>query len=216
MRLDLHAGTGALRLDEAGFDALVAATAPGGSPPAPVPAAVPAVAAVLADGRWRTALEVVHAATARLTLTVAGPDARLVHRGWVRPDGCVLLLAVHGDERQLVLHHPAFLAAGLVRLTRIRPRRLEHERSPVPLDAWTRDHLTTADPAIRQAALGAAGAGFAWRLELRAGDREQVLTAVDGSGGIHVHDPDAGVLLPTTNTAVFRVLSALVPVLAGR
>ncbi len=210
MRLDLHTATGALRLDRAGFDALVAATTPG----APTPA-VPAVAAVLADERWRTALGVVPGATARLTLTVAGPDARLVHHGWAHPAGCVLLLAVHADERQLVLLHPAFLAAGLVRLTRIRPRRVDHERSPVPLDEWTRGHLTAADPAVRRAALATVGAGFAWCLELRAGDGEQALVAVDGPDGIHVHDADAGVLLPTTNTAVFRVLAALVPALVG-
>ncbi|ABL83660.1 MULTISPECIES: hypothetical protein [unclassified Nocardioides] len=217
MRVDLDPGSGVLRLDDAGFAALVAATAPGR--PAPAAEVVPALAAVLADERWRVALEVVHGAMARLTLTVAGRDARLVHRGWVRPDGCTLLLAVRDEERQLVLQPPDFLAASLVRLTRIGPHRVDHARSPVPLDAWTRDHLTDPDPAVRQAALaaiGVAGAGLAWRLEVRAGDHEQDLTAVDGPAGIHVHLPDPGgdLLLPTTSTAVFRLLSALLPALA--
>ena len=203
MRLDHDPATGVLRLDPAGLDALTAG------------AAHPEVAAVLANEQWRAAVEDVRDPAATLTLVVAGPEARLVHRGWIRPEGCALLLGVHGDEHQLVRHHPSYLAASLVRVTRMRPRRLDGPRSPVPIDGWTRDHLVDEDPMIRTAALDAAGAGFAWRLDVSTGAGGQSLLVTDGAAGIHAYDADAGVLQPTTSTAVFRVLAAIVPALAA-
>lgn len=203
MRLDLDPATGVLRLDGAGLDALTAGSA------------YPEVAVVLAEERWRAAVEDIRDPAATLTLVVAGPGARLVHRGWIRPRGCALLLGVHEDEHQLVHHHPSYLAASLVRVTRMRPRRLDGPRSPAPIDEWTRDHLVDEDPAIRQAALDAAGAGFAWRLDVSIGVDARSLLVTDGGTGIHAYDGDAGVLQPTNNTAVFRVLAAIVPALSA-
>ena len=96
MLIEVDPDSGAVRVDEEGFEALRARADP--------------------------ALAVVDDPLVTLSLAVAGPEVRLRHRGWIDRDTATLLVGVRPDVFQVVNLPPAFLTAALVRLTRIRPR----------------------------------------------------------------------------------------------
>ena len=204
MLVELTAEADLLRVDRAGFDALVDAhrSPDGASPDAR------SVLAAIAGGPLGGALAVATAPRASLVLTVAGPDTRLVHRAWLSPAGCALLLGVHEDLFQLVPQHPAFLPAALVRLARLHPRRRTGTATPTSVDDVTVQALLDPDRSVRRATLAGLDATYAWRLR---GDDGPELTVVDGPSGVRVHVPETGTLVPTTNTAIYRLLSTVVP-----
>jgi hypothetical protein len=204
MHVELTAEADLLRMDRAGFDALVAAhrSPDGASPDAR------SVLAGIAGGPLDRALAVAAAPRATLDLAVAGPDTRLLHRAWLSPGGCALLLGVHEDLFQLVPQDPAFLPAALVRLARLHPRRRTGTASPTSVDDGTVQALLDPDRSVRRAALARLDATYAWGLR---GDGGPELTAVDGPSGVRVHVPETRTLVPTTNTAIYRVLSTVVP-----
>ena len=147
---------------------------------------------------------------------MAGGSVRLEHRGWVGPDLAVLLAGVHAGrgphlgpdegEWRLLSMPPAFLTSGLVRLTRIRPRRDVGQ----PLAGAWDDDLVSADEPRRRAALAALGADFAWRLRATWRGGNRLLHAVDGARGLHLADV-SGRLGRVSNTFGYRVLSTLLP-----
>ncbi len=196
---DLAAGT--VRADDAGVAALLAAA--GGEPR-------PEVADALGDGRLAAALPVLADPLVRVSLVVASSDVRLEHRAWVSPDHLVLALGVRPGLVQLHAQDPAYLTAALVRLTRMRPRRVE-ERPEVAFPTERLPELVAEDGGVRAPALADAGADLAWRLEARWHDGERLLTAVDGRHGVRLADPATARLRPVSNTVAYRVLSTLLP-----
>jgi hypothetical protein len=208
MRVDLTPEADLLRVDRAGFDALLAAQR---SPDAAAPEVLSVLTAI-AGGPLDRALAVAAAPVASFVLTVAGPDIRLVHRAWLasspEASGCALLLGVHEELFQLVPQDPAFLPAAIVRLARLHPRRRTGTATAVAAEDDTVGSLLDPDPAVRRPALDRLGAGYAWRLTC---DDAPDLTVVDGRAGVLVHVPADGALVPTTNTAIYRLLSTLVP-----
>lgn len=170
----------------------------------------PELVPLVATGGLEPMLRAVGSPAATLTLTVAGEDARLVHRGWLVPGTAVLLLGVRAGLFQLQTQDPSYLTAALVRLIRMRPRRLG-ERSPLPMPGAGTGALTDADDARRRAALAEVTADFAWHLELAWPGGLRTLTAVDGDRGLHLADPVGGQLTPVSNTFVYRLLSTLLP-----
>jgi hypothetical protein len=198
------------RLDGAGVSALLAAARD-----EPVD---PEAAVTLASGRLDAALAALADPLVSLELVVAGGSVRLAHRGWANDDLVVLLAAVHapaagpegGGEWRLLTMPPDLLTSGLVRLTRIRPRRDPAE----PLAGAWRDDLVATDPDVRgraRSALGLPESGFAWRLQATWPTGERLLRAVDGPAGLHLADPAGDDLQRVSNTFCYRVLSTLLP-----
>jgi hypothetical protein len=204
MLVELTAAADLLRTDGAGFDALLAAR---DSPEDAAPDVRSALTA-LAGGPLDRALAVAAAPAVSFVLTVAGRDTRLVHRAWLDGSGCALLLGVHEDLFQLVPHDPPFLTAAFVRLARLRPRRRTLTPTPAPGDDDTVRALLDPDAGTRRTALDRLDAGYAWQLR---GGEGATLTVVDGRSGVRVHAPGTATLEPTTNTAIYRLLSTVVP-----
>ncbi|NYD40533.1 hypothetical protein [Nocardioides panaciterrulae] len=208
MLLETDPAGGAARLDAAGVAALLGAAR--GEP------AAPEATVALASGRLDAELALLGDPLVALELVVAGGSVRLAHRGWVGPELAVLLAGVHAEgggqeggqegEWRLLSMPPAFLTAGLVRLTRIRPRRDVGE----PLAGAWHDDLVAAEESARRAALDGLGADFAWRLRATWPGGERLLHAVDGAHGLHLADA-SGRLGRVSNTFGYRVLSTLLP-----
>lgn len=200
--IDLSPSPGAVRLDPAGFDALLdAARNPAAG------AAAEATEALTND--WLDGImKVILDPAAELRLVVAGPITRLDHRGWLADGVLVLLLGVRPGLLQLMETDPAFLPATLVRLTRMRPRHLP-ERVPADFPAARLDELVTHDARMRARALADADASFAWRLDLTMDGGKRTLTAVDGDRGLRFAYPEEQRLVPVTNTVGYRVLSTV-------
>ncbi|MGH3412274.1 MAG: hypothetical protein ACRDPH_04245 [Marmoricola sp.] len=194
-------GRDVVRLDDAGFDALLAA-ARGESDPSPQSTAV--LARPELAGPITAALEPV----VELSLVIADTGLRQVHRGWLNLESGLLLLAVRGDERQVLSCPPAFLASMLARLVHLGPRKVG-ARGAQPLTDEAVSDLCGDNDVERQAALAATDARYAWQLTAswEGGGRE--LIAVDGDDGLYVAT-DKG-LEPTTASVVYRALTALLP-----
>lgn len=194
--------SGALRLDDDGLAAL--------DSPSPAPEH-PDLRAALASVPVRAVLAARQAPLASLDLVVAGPDSRLDHRVWVDEQWAGLRLQVRAGLHQLMAVPPGHLTAGLVRLVRLRPRRVD-ERADVPFPRSRLDDLVATERTLRTAALADAGAELAWRLEVGSADGGQVLTATDGAGGLRLAEAGQDVLRAVSNTAGYRILSTVLPV----
>jgi hypothetical protein len=194
--------SGAVRLDPAGFEALVDAARHGSA------GAAPEAKEALADERLDGVMSVMLDPAAVMRLVVAGPDTRLEHRGWLANGVLVLLLGVRPELLQLMKTPPAFLTATLVRLTRLRPRHLP-ERVPAEFAAARLDELVSPDRRLRAPALADVNADFAWRLDSWWDGGGRTLTAVDGDLGLRIAYPDVDRLVPVTNTFCYRVLSTV-------
>lgn len=155
------------------------------------------------------ALDIVREPDVTLDLVVAG-TSRLTHRAWVTPECAVLVLGVRPDLHQLMALPPSHLAAALVRLTRLRPRRAgERARRPCPRDALRL--LVDPDPEVRIPALQRMGASVAWRLGVAWSQGRREVTGVDGEDGLFLADADGEVLRPVSNTAAYRIFSTVLP-----
>lgn len=206
MLVDLDHESGAVRLDQAGLDSLLAAAghdgheSRGGHPDAVL---------ALGSGRLDAAMEAIARPLVTVDLTVAGIDTRLEHRAWLTPGAGALLLGVRPGLFQLTSFDPAFLTAALVRMTRMRPRRGTAPGRLLRFPVSRLPELVGSDDEPRRRALADAGADFAWHLTARwdGGDRD--LTAVDGPRGLHL--ATAGALQATSNTRAYRILSTLLP-----
>jgi hypothetical protein len=197
--IELDATSGALRLDDDELAALLAA-ADGSSPDAELVAAL--------DGSGSAAaLGAVRASEVTLDLVVAGASSVLVHRAWVDPERAVVALGVRAGLHQVMVLPPAHVAAALVRMTRLRPRRTG-VRAPRPHPAGGLDALVSTDDKVRSAAFAEAEAGFAWRLGVSwAGSPSSVVTAIDGRNGLFLADEVA--LHPVSNTMVYRAFTTV-------
>lgn len=155
------------------------------------------------------ALDTVREPDVAIDLVVAG-TSRLTHRAWVTPERTVLVLGVRPDLHQLMVLPPSHLAAALVRLTRLRPRRTgERGERPCPRD--TLRLLIDPDPEVRCPALQGVGASLAWRLGVAWSQGRREVTGVDGEGGLFLADAGAEVLRPVSNTAAYRIFSTVLP-----
>ena len=105
---------------------------------------------------------------------------------------------------------PAYLTAALVRLTRLRPRRVD-AAGPVRATAALLDELVADDALVRVPALAAVAATHAWRLRIDWDGGRRELAAVDGETGVHLAEPGADVLVPVSNTGVYRIFSTALP-----
>ena len=207
MLVEAGAADGVVRLDTEGAEAVLELAREPEAPPHPE------MVALVATGELEPTLRAIGAPAATLTLTVAGEESRLVHRGWLQPGVAALLLGLRPGLFQLQTQDPSYLTAALVRLTRMAPRRLP-ERSPAPFPSAGLAALTGGDAERRRAALAEVSAGFAWHLELAWPGGLRTLTAVDGTRGLHLADP-RGILTPVSNTLVYRALSTLLPTGGG-
>lgn len=163
----------------------------------------------LAAAGLGSALDALHDPVVTLDLVVAG-TSRLEHRVWVTADCATAVLGVRPGRHQLLVLPPSHLTAGLVRMTRLRPRRTG-DRQDRP---WPRSDLHVLvdhDPQVRASALERAGAGHAWQLGVTWGDERREVTATDGTGGPFLADPDRELLRPVSNTAVYRIFSTALP-----
>ena len=193
--------SGVLRVDHDGLQALVSASRG---------ADVPEAATVLETDGLPEAMTTVTDPDVTVELVVAGTSARLSHRIWVDPDRAVVVPELRPGVAQLLVVPPDHLAAALARLARLRPRRHDHR----VVRAFRPDRLedlVAPDAAVRADALAEAGAGFAWQLAVGSAGEARVVTAVDGPEGPSLADPDAGVLRPTTPTAVYRLFTTVLP-----
>jgi hypothetical protein len=175
------------------------------------------------------ALEAVRAPLAVVNIDVSSPAVHQTHRAWVDPEAAALLLAVHGDERQLLAAPPALLASGLARVLRIGPRRVG-ARAPQPAEPDVLADLYSETEILRRSAFdalaaggavhrspdgGTAGSGvaadFAWSIGLSSAGEDRWLSAVDGPDGIWLvaGDEHAPRLEPVTATEVWRRLTTL-------
>lgn len=222
MLLDHDPGTGVLRVDQDGFDALTSACRdPEQAPPEAVTVMTALTGQPLDRALTLAAGGIGEDPVLTLSLTVAGPRTRLVHRVWLGPSGCAMLLGVHADVFQLVPHDPAFLPAALARLARLKPRRTTAADVSSANDVTedTSDAVFTQDEERRTAALAALGADYAWRLEFNPMDSgddsdappDRVMTVLHGPTGVRCHLSGTPAFVPTTNTELFRLLSALAP-----
>jgi hypothetical protein len=203
MLIELDAESGAVRLDDEGFAALLAAArADSGADAAAV--------AALESERLGWALTAVDRPVVTLELVVAGAASSLTHRAWVDRDCAALLLGVREGLLQLMAAPPAYVASSLVRLTRLQPRRVD-ERVDVPFPASRLPDLVDPDPARRTAALADAGAEVAWQLAITWTGGRRELTAVDGPGGVRLAEPGGDTLRAVTNTELYRILTTALP-----
>lgn len=155
------------------------------------------------------ALDTVREPRVTLDLVVAG-TSRLTHRAWVTPEHAVLVLGVRPDLHQLMVLPPSHLAAALVRLTRLRPRRTgERAERPCPRDALRL--LVDPDPEVRGPALQRVGASVAWRWGVAWSQGRSEVTGVDGENGLFLADAEAEVLRPVSNTTAYRIFSTVLP-----
>jgi len=199
MRVDLDRSTGSLRLDDEGFEALVAGT--------------DATQEVRADPAVAAALRAVDTAEVRVCVDVAGRGLTQTHLAWVTPEAVALLLSVTGHERQLITTAPQHLAAAVARVVRIGPRKVG-ERTAVEVDQDVLEDLFHADETRRWSAMTVAGADLAWTLSATWDDGERLLSVVDGPSGLQAVEPDGEGrwrLVPVTGTWVWRRLTTLLP-----
>lgn len=194
--------TSVIRLDDADLAALLG--------PAGREALDPGTRKRLADaGLVPTLDDTLRDPVVTLDVVVAGAS-RLEHRVWVTADHAVAVLGVQPGRHQLLVLPPSHLAAGLVRMTRLRPRRTG-ARLDRPWPRGDLDLLVDHDPGVRASALERAGAGFAWRLAVTWSDERREVTATDGPDGPFLADPDRDALRPVSNTAVYRTFSTALP-----
>ena len=201
MLVEVDGESGAVSLDAAGWEALLAAHRGAET-------AHPDAVLAVASGRLDPALDAVAAPAATASWVVAGPQVRLEHRAWVDQRTAALLLGVRDDRYRLLASHPAFLTAALVRTTRLRPHRQQQE-TPTPFPSDRLPELVAADPELRRRALTDAGAGFAWHLVGDGPAGQGALTATAGDAGVCLADTEQGLLRPASNTTVYRLLSTL-------
>ncbi len=208
MRIDLD-DRGRLRLDQAGFEALVSsdlddARATGGSGLAP-----PARAAA-------PALSAVRDPLVRLRCRVGG---RLVleHHGWVTPEVAALLLDSGSGEYELVSLEPQFLAAALAKVVQLGPREAAAPAATT-VDADTVEDFFHHDHLRRTSALAQVEARLAWSVEVAWETSGRALTVVDTLRGaqlvVSATEPAsqrAPSLTPTTATTLWRRLTTLLP-----
>ena len=155
------------------------------------------------------ALATLRSPVVTLEVLVAGATVQL-HRASVDAERAVVLLAVRPGLHQLMVLPPSHLAAALVRMTRIGPRRASRgERRAAPAEAATR--LLSADDAVRQGVLQEAAATLAWRLRVGWDGEHRDLVVVDGPDGLHVLDEEAGDLVPVSATSLYRVFTTALP-----
>lgn len=200
MTIELDAKTGVTRLDEAGVDALFEAAATPGF------GADALAATALASGHLDAAMAAIAVPVARVSVATATADRVLRHRIWVGESTLALLL--DGPRLTLFADRRDFLAAGLAQLVDLRPHRVE-ERWEVRVASDSVTAWFAADREARRSALAAADAVLAWEITVREGEDVRRLLATDGQHGIRLHED--GTLVPATNTAVFRALTAAVP-----
>lgn len=161
------------------------------------------------DAELASFLHTVGRAEVELDLVVAGSSVALTHRLLAAPDRAVVVLGVRSGLHQVMQMPPSHLAAALVRLTRMRPRRTgerRHRRYPTAgLSA-----LVAADPEVRLPALAEAGASFAWRLDVTWADgQSSTVSAIDGKDGLFWADRTDQVLRPVSNTMAYRVFTTV-------
>jgi hypothetical protein len=202
-----------IRLDEKAFQTLVAGKQD--TVPQQQALAVPGVG---------EALEAVRAPLAVINVDVTSRAVHQTHRAWVDPEAAALLLAVHGDERQLLAAPPALLASGLARVLRIGPRRVG-ARAPRPAEPEVLADLYSETEILRHSAFDALAAGgaaadgtaggvaadLAWSIGLSSAGEDRWLSAVDGPDGLWLvtGDEHAPRLEPVTATDVWRRLTTL-------
>ena len=168
-----------------------------------------AATAELAAAGLGPALVTVRRPIVTLEVRVAGSSTQ-VHRIAVDAERAVVLLAVRPGLHQLMVLPPSHVAAAVVRITRIGPRRSPAGGPrPAPADAVAR--LLSDDSAVRHDALRAASATLAWRLRAAWDAEHRDLVVVDGTDGMHVLDEEDGALLPVSATTLYRVFSTALP-----
>lgn len=209
MRIHLDPGTSTLRLDDAGFAALVDATSGYDSDQGPEQAEVDAV---LSDPAYAAAMRAVNQPMVRVRVDVAGRARTQTHLAWVDLDTAALLLTVHDDELQLLATAPQHLAAAVARVVRLGPRKVG-EREPVAVEADLLEDLFHADDLRRLSAMTLVGADLAWTLAVGWPGGERLMSVVDGPTGLHLVEPadECWQLTPVTATLLWRRLTALLP-----
>lgn len=191
---------GVTRLDDEGLAALLACAAGRDLDP---------VTAQQLAGAAAPDLEVVRRPVVTVEVVVAG-GPRLHHRVWVGRERAVAVLAVRAGLHQLMVLPPSHLAAALVRMTGIGPRRVAgRESRAVAPDTLTR--LLGEDADRRRSALRDVRAAVAWQLRVVWAGEERDLGVVDGQDGLYVVDEDAGALRPVSASSLYRVFATALP-----
>ena len=210
MRLSLDAETSTLRLDEAGFEALVRAAS--GSESGDGVEEQDEVRVVLAEPGYAAALQAVARPGVRVRVDVAGRALTQTHLAWADLDTVALLLTVHDDELQLLATAPQHLAAAVARVVRLGPRKVG-EREPAPLEPDVLEDLFHADDLRRLSAMTVVGADLAWTLAVEWPGGERLMCVVDGAAGLHLVEPDGDrwTLTPVTATLLWRRLTTMLP-----
>jgi len=197
--IEVNPDTGAIRLDDDGLADLLDVGSDGRDP---------AMMARLAEAGLHPALKTLADPVVTLELVVAGTSV-LRHSVRVDLERAVVVLGVRPGLHHVLVMPPAHLAAGLVRMTHMRPRRTgERLERPYPADQL--DTLVAADVGARAAALERAGADFAWHLGVSSpgGDRHEV-TAINGPDGLFLANPMNDALRPVSNTTAYRIFSTV-------
>jgi len=237
--VDFDSGTGRLRLDPQTCAALLAWA--DGAPSSDPALAELAQQGVIHKGRPHPALvpalEALTDPVCEVSVTRSSDEGDLPGgEGGVALTAAGLLLDAPGGLRELVTVHPTFLPAALATIVRLGPRpRVDSE--PLHLPASALDGLLMGDPASRRQSAGNVGADIEapaaraavaslastswhrWAIVIswpaRPGQPgERRLEVLDTPAlGVWILEPATGlvVLWPSTPTAVWRLLTLLLP-----
>lgn len=217
--IEVDRDSATVRLDDAGFDALIECAA------SPDGAGDPEAAMALASGRLDPAMSAIFNPEVTVTVELADAGRALAHRIWVSGRWATYLLDAPGDgePRRLLTDARSFLPASLALLVDIRSTNVDSS-DPVVADPAQLEAMFAADEVDRRAALTAVAATRAWRVtvtdvidddprhrEASRGEQARRVVMTDGPGGIRLWDQAGDRFEPITNTRAFRILTLTVP-----
>lgn len=218
---------GRLRVDQAAFELLVEIAR--GGEGAGLAVAVLRDAGVVQEGGLHPlaagAMRSVAAPVCRLRLDLTGEEGRpKAGDGWLAPDGTALLLDLPDEGlRDLVSVPTDLVPAVIARLVRLGPRP-QPKPEALTVASGPVARLLAADPDERQRAAAALAAAVpmngwrTWMAQMAWHDPRGSLTGravqvIDAEPGLFLVDDDGEwvTLWPTTPTAVWRLLTLLLP-----
>ncbi|RNI22274.1 hypothetical protein [Flexivirga caeni] len=151
--------------------------------------------------------------TALFLVSFVTADRGWQHQIWIGAAGMVALLDIDGAQKELVTAEIDAMPGIVAAATTLGPRRPQGVRTPIPATVKGLQRLLEAEPAERAKRLRPFDADRLWVLDGTGfcpdgsiAAQESILV-LDGPGGVWV--PENGQVVPTTPTAVWTFLTAV-------